>query len=146
MSLGPSYICRYVSLRFYLCHRLADIYMHRELYILLTHKKGTKNWQWVDLLWFRVACQQGAITLPDTWFRPPFWDLLMLQLLRPNSSNLPCLYSTLHLEYPLVLSRFCFYYFCRKKNPIVQPVLFAKWFVIPNYSFTCNKYSILLPF
>ena len=37
----------------------------------------------------------------------PFWDLLMLQLLRPNTSNLPCLYSTFHLEYPLVLSRFC---------------------------------------
>ena len=55
-----------------------------------------------------VACQHGALTLPDTWFRPPFWDLLMLQLLRPNSSNLPCLYSTFHLEYPLVLSRFCF--------------------------------------
>ena len=54
-----------------------------------------------------VACQQGALTLPDTWFRPPFWDLLMLQLLRPNSSNLPCLYSTFHLEYPLVLYRFC---------------------------------------
>ena len=55
-----------------------------------------------------VACQQGALTLPDTWFRPPFRDLLMLQLLRPNSSNLPCLYSTFHLEYPLVLSRFSF--------------------------------------
>ena len=55
-----------------------------------------------------VACQQGTLTLPDTWFRPPLWDLLMLQLLRPNSSNLPCLYSTFHLEYPLVLSRFCF--------------------------------------
>ena len=54
-----------------------------------------------------VACQQGTLTLPDTWFRPPFWDLLMLQLLRPNSSNLQCLYSTFHLEYPLVLSRFC---------------------------------------
>ena len=55
-----------------------------------------------------VASQQGTLTLPDTWFRPPVWDLLMLQLLRPNSSNLPCLYSTFHLEYPLVLSRFCF--------------------------------------
>ena len=54
-----------------------------------------------------VASQQETLTLPDTWFRPPFWDLLMLQLLRPNSSNLPCLYSTFHLEYPLVLSRFC---------------------------------------
>ena len=30
------------------------------------------------------------------------------QLLRPDSSNLPYLYSTFHLEYPLVLSRFCF--------------------------------------
>ena len=55
-----------------------------------------------------VASQQGTLTLPDTWFRPPFWDLLMLQLLKQNSSNLPCLYSTFHLEYPLVLSRFYF--------------------------------------
>ena len=59
-----------------------------------------------------VACQQGTLTLPDTWFRPLFWDLLMLQLLRPNSSNLPCLYSTFHLEYPLVLSRFCILHVC----------------------------------
>ena len=57
-----------------------------------------------------VACQQGTLTLPDTWFRPPLWDLLVLHLLRPDSSNLPCLYSTFHLEYPLVLSRFCFLY------------------------------------
>ena len=35
------------------------------------------------------ASQQGTLTLPDTWFRPPFWDLQILQLLRPNSSNLP---------------------------------------------------------
>ena len=55
-----------------------------------------------------VACQQGTLTLPDTWFRPPIWDLLMLQLLKPNSLNLPCLSSTFHLEYPLVLSRTCF--------------------------------------
>ena len=26
-----------------------------------------------------VACQQGTLTLPDTWLRPPFWDLLVLQ-------------------------------------------------------------------
>ena len=54
-----------------------------------------------------VACQQGTLTLPDTWFRPPFWDLLVLKLLRPDSSNLPCLHSTFHLEYSWVLSRFC---------------------------------------
>ena len=75
-----------------------------------------------------VASQQGTLTLPDTWFRPPFWDLLMLQLLRPNSSNLPCLYSTFHLEYPLVLSRFYLNEHVwvgrsdlkRKKNPNIQ--------------------------
>ena len=46
-----------------------------------------------------VACQQGTLTLPDTWFRPPFWDLLMIQLLRPDFPNLHCLYSTFHLEW-----------------------------------------------
>ena len=35
-----------------------------------------------------MASQQGTLTLSDTWFRPPFWDLLVLQLLRPDSSNL----------------------------------------------------------
>ena len=54
-----------------------------------------------------VAWQQGTLTLLDTWICPPFWDLLMLQLLRPDFQNLPCLYSTFHLEYPLVLSEFC---------------------------------------
>ena len=54
-----------------------------------------------------MASQLGTLTLPDTWFRPPFWDLPVLQLLRPDSSNLPCLYLTFHLEYPWVLSRFC---------------------------------------
>ena len=48
-----------------------------------------------------VAYQQGTLTLPDTWFRPPLWDLLVFQLLRPDSSNLPCLYSTFHLFSPL---------------------------------------------
>ena len=50
----------------------------------------------------------------------PFWDLLMLQLLRPNSSNLPCLYSTFHLENPLVLSRFCLFRVPRNWTGSVQ--------------------------
>ena len=54
-------------------------------------------------VFYHVASQQGTLTLPGTWIRPPFWDLLMLQLLRPNSSNLPCLYSTFHLEYASIL-------------------------------------------
>ena len=53
-----------------------------------------------------VACHQGTLTL-DTWFRLPLLDLLVLQLWRPDSSNLPSLYSNFHLEYSLVLSRFC---------------------------------------
>ena len=54
-----------------------------------------------------IACQQGTLTLPDTWFCPPFWDLLMLEFLRPVFPNLPCLFSTFHLVYPSVLSIFC---------------------------------------
>ena len=46
---------------------------------------------------------------------PHFGNLLMHQLFRPNSSNLPCLYSTFHLEYPLVLSRFYLVKRARKK-------------------------------
>ena len=55
-----------------------------------------------------VACMLGTLTLPDTWFRHPFRDLLVLQLLRPDFSNLPGIYSTFHLEYPSVLFQFCF--------------------------------------
>ena len=43
------------------------------------------------------------------WFRPPLLDLLVLQLLRPDSLSLPSLNSTFHLEYILVLSRFCLF-------------------------------------
>ena len=39
----------------------------------------------------------------------PFWDLLMLQLLRPDFSNLICLYSVFHFKYHSVFSRM----FCR---------------------------------
>ena len=80
-------------------HQFHDLYTELDLHRIMSgfHGAFAKG----------VASQQGTLTLPDTWFRPRFWDLLMLQLLRPNSSNLPCLYSTFHLEYPLVLSRFC---------------------------------------
>ena len=41
----------------------------------------------------------------------PFWDLLMLKLLGLVFPNLPGLFSTLSLEYPSVLSRFCFAFY-----------------------------------
>ena len=80
-------------------HQFHDLYTELDLHRIMSGFHGAFA--------TGVASQQGTLTLPDTWFRPPFWDLLMLQLLRPNSSNLPCIYSTFHLEYPLVLSRFC---------------------------------------
>ena len=83
-------------------HQFHDLYTELDLHRIMSGFHGAFATS--------VASQQGTLTLPDTWFRPPFWDLLMLQLLRPNSSNLPCLYSTFHFEYPLVLSRFCFMY------------------------------------
>ena len=79
-------------------HQFNDLYTELDLHRIMSGFHGAFATD--------VASQQGTLTLPDTCFRPPFWDLLMLQLLRPNSSNLPCLYSTFHLEYPLVLSRF----------------------------------------
>ena len=79
-------------------HQFHDLYTELDLHRIMSGFNGAFA--------TGVASQQGTLTLPDTWFRPPFWDLLMLQLLRPNSSNLPCLCSTFHLEYPLVLSRF----------------------------------------
>ena len=54
------------------------------------------------------ACQQGTLTSPDTWFRLPFWDLLVLHLLIPDFSNMQSIYSTFHLEYPLVFLDFAF--------------------------------------
>ena len=80
-------------------HQFHDLYTELDLHRIMSGFHGAFA--------TGAASQQGTLTLPDTWFRPPIWDLLMLQLLRPNSSNLPCLYSTFHLEYPLVLSRFC---------------------------------------
>ena len=80
-------------------HQFHDLYTEPDLHRIMSGFHGAFA--------TGVASQQGTLTLPDTWFRPRIWDLLVLQLLRPNSSNLPCLYSTFHLEYPLVLSRFC---------------------------------------
>ena len=54
-----------------------------------------------------VAFQHGMRTLPETWFRPHFRDLLMLQLLTPVLPNLTYLFSTFNLDNPSVLSRFC---------------------------------------
>ena len=71
----------------------------------------------------------------------PFWDLLMLQLLRPNSSNLPCLYSTFHLEYPLVLSRFCLGEHCGIQIAIDYEMKFKNYF---TSSFWLNLFEFIV--
>ena len=81
-------------------HQLNDLYTECDLHRIMDGFHGAFA--------TGVACKQGMFTLSDTWFRSPFWDLFVLQLLRPNSSNFPCLHSTFHIEYLLVLSRFCF--------------------------------------
>ena len=93
-------------------HQFHDLYTELDLHRILSGFHGAFA--------TGVASQQGTLTLPDTWFRPPFWDLLMLQLLRPNSSNLPCLCSTFHLEYPLVLSRFYSLYIYNIQFPVLS--------------------------
>ena len=47
-----------------------------------------------------VAYQQEALTLLDTWFRLPFWDLLMLLFLRTVFPNSPCLFRLFDLNTP----------------------------------------------
>ena len=57
----------------------------------------------VSFLGFFLFCIIHVIAVNA--YPSAFWDLLVLQLLIPDYSNLPCLSSTFHLEY---LSRFCF--------------------------------------
>ena len=52
----------------------------------------------------------GGSAYPSGHLVPsPIVGLACDPIVGPDSSNLPCLYSTFHLEYPLVLSRFCSY-------------------------------------
>ena len=52
-----------------------------------------------------VACQQGTLTLPDSLFCP-FFGLSCAPIAETSFLELAMSYSTYHLEYPLVLSRF----------------------------------------
>ena len=56
-------------------HQFHDLYTELDLHQIMSGFHGAFA--------TGVASQQGTLTLPDTWFRLPFWDLLMLQLLRP---------------------------------------------------------------
>ena len=54
-----------------------------------------------------LACQQGTLSLLDTWFRLPFSGLARAPVVATSFPKLAvCLFSTFHLEYPSELSRF----------------------------------------
>ena len=55
-----------------------------------------------------VACQQGTLTVSDTWFHPPILGIACVPIVETRFLELAMSYSTFRLEYPLVLSRFCF--------------------------------------
>ena len=55
-----------------------------------------------------------------------FWDMHMLHLFRPVLSNLQWLFPTLNLEYPFMLSRFCFHYICNCQiNTVIVYIRFV---------------------
>ena len=63
-----------------------------------------------------VASLQGRLTLPDTWFRSPVGDLLMLQLLKPVYRT--CLIFSIHftLNTPRYFLDFALNYFIWLRN------------------------------
>ena len=86
-----------------------------------------------------VACQQGTLILPDTWFRPPLWDLLVLQFLRPDSSNLPCLTRLFTSNTPWYFLDFA-YIHC--SWPCSSHCVIHTYFCLENYSLITEKYMI----
>ena len=88
----------FVSTDFYASWKQTITAMTVKLIDKRTHIISPVIWQ----LWSYLQGQGHSVLITQIF--------VMLQLLRPNSSNLPCLYSTFHLEYPLVLSRFWFLY------------------------------------
>ena len=87
------------------CHRNGSDLL---LFVFIPSLNFT-DYEWLPWSICNGCGKQAGNAYPSGHLVPsPLWDLLVLQLWRPDSSNLPCLYSFFHLEYPLVLSRFCF--------------------------------------
>ena len=92
-----------------------------------------------------VASQQGTLTLPDTWFRPPFWDLLVLQIVETRFLELAM--SLLDFSPWIPLGTFSIFFFLRrfhetniarneesKKDVTSIKNLFTKYLVSTNTS------------
>ena len=72
-----------------------------------------------------VACQQGTRALPDTWFRS-FLGLAYVPIVETSFLELVMIFTTFNLEYPSVLSRFCFQT-CQIDNPKSVPQLLCSF-------------------
>ena len=80
-------------------HQFHDLYTDFDLHRIMSGFHGAFATS--------VASQEGTLTLPDTWFRPPLFGLACAPIVETRFLKLVMSYSTFHLEYPLVLSRYC---------------------------------------
>ena len=92
-----------------------------------------------------MSCQQWTRTLPDTWFRSSFWDLLMLQLLRTDFPNFLLDFSWFCLGRKYAsfgLSAYCRNHIegCRiwEQRTVSLPATFCQFFTPRQYKFSLN--------
>ena len=78
---------------------------HTQYYFNVTYCKHLTNNNMYYMHMYNYEFNKNMTSLYVKY--TPFWDLLMLQLMRPAFPKLPYLFSTFHLEYPSVLSRLC---------------------------------------
>ena len=69
-------------------------------------------------VWHAVNAYPSGHLVPS-----PFWDMLVLQLFRPDFSNLQCLYSIFHPKYPFVRSRFCLKFIRSRVHPTLAVLM-----------------------
>ena len=89
-------------------NRNHNSYLWRLPNITILTKVTLPNWKGFNWIYATgLACQQGTLTPPDTWFRP-IWDLHIFYLLRPILfPNLSLFVRTMHFKHPSVLSPLC---------------------------------------
>ena len=88
-------------------HNLTSVFKNQSAMTTLNWNRNLRNlrmfhvfiWLYVEVLVFETIGKFSTLNISQT--------LLMLQLLRPVFQNLPCLFSTFHIEYPSVLSLVC---------------------------------------
>ena len=90
-----------------------------------------------------VACKQGALTLPDTWFRPRFGDFSYAQIV--EFSRTCRVFSRLFIlntpRYFLDFALYSYIHTCRK-IPTLQPLLLTSTLVLICASIHCGNFCV----